>query len=739
MSKDNFYSSVFSAIPLPAVIINVDAPHFTIIEVNTAYLKLAGKSKDQLIGSRLSEIFPDIPGNPNVDGVKNLTKLLNQVIKTGNESSNKVQRYKVNSNKSGVSEVCYFNQIHTPVKNSEGEVEYIIQVLEEIAEKKLEELSLVASKTTELVIITDSEKRITWVNKAFENKTGYTLEECKGKIPGDFLHGPATDEKTKRRLSNLIQHQVSAEEVILNYAKDGTTFWLEMIIDPIFNEDGECTHFISIERDVTDKIRKEKELLELLERYEIVSKATSDTIWDFDLRKDLMIYNRNIFTMFGYPHTEVQDMAGWWRDKIHPDDREIVNQKIRTVLAYGIERFQMEYRFRASDGSYKHIYDRAFLIKDQFGEPVRMIGAMQDVTQKVKEQEQLRLMDSVITNTNEAVMIVEAEPTDLDGRKILYVNDAFSRIMGYTKEEVTGYTLDVLNMHQTNQNEWTKMLKEMETSHSAEAEFVNVNKEGEEYWVYASIEWVGGSNGDQDYWVFIGRDITENKRQENKLRSSLQEKVILLSEIHHRVKNNLAVVSSLMEIQAMKSSNPELSSQLLDSVLRIKSMATIHEQLYQSENFSEIQFSEGIKKLIEDIIKTLNSTVDIDLIFNLEEIPLSITQGVPCSLIINEVVTNILKHAYSGRESGIINTTVEQENDDIKLQICDDGNGLPENFGEMKDESLGLQLIDLLTIQLGGEKVFTSSGSGACFTLTFPKINAKDIGSDFAHKGDPFY
>lgn len=689
---------------------------------NREAMNLLGKIARNVIGKNIWQVFPEAKNSE-------LYSVYNRVAETEMKES---VRY-------------YYEPLDTwfditAYPNNGGLSVYFRDINERIEkEKKMEELSLVASRTTELVIITDSENRITWVNKAFEHKTGYTLEECRGKIPGDLLHGPATSEKTKRRLTNLIQKQASAEEVILNYAKDGTTFWLEMKIDPIFNEEGECTHFIALERDVTDKIEKEKELRELLERYEIVSKATSDTIWDFDLRKDFMIYNRNIFTMFGYPHAEVQDMAGWWRDKIHPDDREIVNQKIRTVLAYGTERFQMEYRFRASDGSYKHIYDRAFLIKDRFGEPVRMIGAMQDVTQKVEEQEQLRLMDSVITNTNEAVMIVEAKPTDSDGRKILYVNDAFSRIMGYAKDEVTGHTLDVLNMHQTNQQEWMKMLKEMETSHSAEAEFVNVKKSGEKYWVYASIEWVGGSKGNQGFWVFIGRDITENKKQEHELRSSLQEKVILLSEIHHRVKNNLAIVSSLLEIQAMKSSNPDLSSRLLESVLRIKSMATIHEQLYQSKSFSELQFSEGIKQLIDNILKTLNSSVDIELTYNLEDVALSINQGVPCSLIINEVVTNILKHAYSGRKSGSIKTTVEQENDNIKLQICDDGNGLPENFGELKDESLGLQLIDLLTIQLGGEKVFSSTDKETCFTLTFPKINVKGIGSDFAHKGDPFY
>lgn len=340
-------------------------------------------------------------------------------------------------------------------------------------ETKLRELSLVASKTTDAVIITDAEERITWVNDAFTKLTGYTIEECEGLVPGDLLQGPGTNSDVKMRLHQGIVSKESTEEVILNYGKDGTKYWSEINIDPIFNEHGECTHYIAIQRDVTEKVEREQELKRTVERYDIVSKATSDTIWDFDLSDDTMLYNNNIHTMFGYTFDEVYSVASWWRNKIHPDDQMYISQELRNAITFRKDRFQMEYRFRCADGSYKHIYDRAFLIKDESGEPVRMIGAMQDVTNMMEEQEQMKLLQSVITNTNESVVITEAEPGEQPTRRILYVNDAFTKMTGYTKEEATGQSTDILIGPETDMAMRKELRRLLENRKSSEAEFIN--------------------------------------------------------------------------------------------------------------------------------------------------------------------------------------------------------------------------------------------------------------------------
>ena len=598
-------------------------------------------------------------------------------------------------------------------------------------EKRLRELSLVASKTTDAVIITDAEEKITWVNNALTTLSGLKIDECRGLNLLDLLQGPDTDNAEKKRIKQAITRKESVEEAVLSYKKDGSSYWLEIKIDPIFNKKGQCTHFIAIVRDATEKIEREQELKRTLERYEIVSKATSDTIWDFDLADDMMLYNNNIHIMFGYKHGEVSNVASWWRNKIHPDDQLHVSQALRNAIAFKEDRFQMEYRFRCADGTYKNIYDRAFLIKDESDEPVRIIGAMQDITNMVEEQEQMKLLQSVVTNTNESVIISEANPDSRPGRNIVYVNNAFTAMTGYTADETISHSTDFLIGATTNSEKRQEFLSVLKKGRISEMENIYYRKDGGKIWVHTSGVPVENRSGVCTHWVFISRDITDQKAQEEKILSSLKEKETLLAEIHHRVKNNLAVVSSLMELQSMNSENSELQSQLMSSVLRIKSMATIHEQLYQSNSFSKLQFSKGLKQLIQNVIDTLQTNTRIELEFDLDDVELSINQGIPCSLLVNEIVTNILKHGFGYRNTGRISVVLRQAGDMIFVEVKDDGCGLPDDFGVSENNSMGLQLIELLTQQLKGEKDFHSGKYGTTFTLKFSKHEGKGIGSSF--------
>lgn len=684
--------------------------------VNREAKKVLKKSSSEMIGQGMWDVFKDLKETE-------LYKIYQDVLESHIPASIEYFYEPINT---------WFDISIYP--NNDGLSVFFSDINDKVArETKLRDLSLVASKTTDSVIITDAQERITWVNDAFKKLSGYSLDECKGRVPGDFLQGPKTSSKAKSHLKQGIEKKEPVEVVILNYGKGEKPYWLEINIDPIFNEKGECTHFISIQRNVTEKVEREEELRSTIERYDTVSKATSDTIWDFDLLGDKMLYNNNIYTMFGYKLEEVSHLASWWRGKIHPDDQLYISQELRNAISFGKDRFQMEYRFRCADGSYKHIYDRAFLINDENGEPVRMIGAMQDISTMVEEQEQMKLLQSVITNTNESVVITEAETMDQSGGKIVYVNDAFTIMTGYSEEEVLGQTTDFLLGPKSDPELCNQLRSSLGSQKASEIEFINYKKCGEEFWVHTSGVPVENRDGVCSYWVFISRDITDQKEQEEKILSSLKEKETLLAEIHHRVKNNLAVVSSLMELQAMNSDNNELQGQLMSSVMRIKSMATIHEQLYQSNSFSKLQFSDGLKRLVNSVVGILQTDVEIMLTYDLDDVELSINQGIPCSLLVNEIITNILKHSYKGRASGSINICLRDLGETIHLEINDDGNGLPDGFEEMDTASMGIQLIDLLTQQLKGEKRFHSDKIGTSFSLRFTKHDGKGAGSTFVN------
>jgi len=216
------------------------------------------------------------------------------------------------------------------------------------------------------------------------------------------------------------------------------------------------------------------------------------------------------------------------------------------------------------------------------------------------------------------------------------------------------------------------------------------------------------------------------------LRESLKEKETLLMEIHHRVKNNMAVVSGMMQLQALEEEDINFQKKLYDSVSRIKTMAIVHELLYQSKSFSSLDFSENLKKLVSVVTDTLNEETTLNLEFNCENLTLNVNQAIPCSLIVNEIITNTLKHAFNGVDEGTIRIDLSEQNDRLKLVIRDDGSGLDEavDSGNIDNSSsLGIHLIDTLSRQLEGSYEYKPIESGTLFQLEFDMNEVKGTGN----------
>lgn len=216
-------------------------------------------------------------------------------------------------------------------------------------------------------------------------------------------------------------------------------------------------------------------------------------------------------------------------------------------------------------------------------------------------------------------------------------------------------------------------------------------------------------------------NITDLKEKEDELKESLKNKETLLAEIHHRVKNNLAVVSGLMQLQTLNSSNSEITDLLNSSVSRIRSIAGIHEQLYQSENFSDIDLSKSLKRLVNELIATMSTSTKIHQEMNLDSVLMTMQHATTFSLIVNEVITNILKHAFVDKEEGTITIHLSDKEEHIFLEIKDDGVGLPDDFDTEESDSIGMELINILSEQLNAKTSYQSYDEGTCFTLTLPK------------------
>ena len=216
------------------------------------------------------------------------------------------------------------------------------------------------------------------------------------------------------------------------------------------------------------------------------------------------------------------------------------------------------------------------------------------------------------------------------------------------------------------------------------------------------------------------RDITDRKCVEEQVRSSLKEKEVLLQEIHHRVKNNMQIISSLLNLQSRNISDERVKDMFKMSRDRIKSMALIHEKLYQSEDLSKINFAQYVKSLTLHLLHTYNTNVDrIKLDAVVKDVYLDINKAIPCGLIVNELVSNSLKHAFPDNKKGNIHVHLHAGNNgNICLSVSDDGIGFSKDVDIQKPDSLGLQLVNDLVDQLGGTLKLDRTG-GTSYEISF--------------------
>ena len=210
---------------------------------------------------------------------------------------------------------------------------------------------------------------------------------------------------------------------------------------------------------------------------------------------------------------------------------------------------------------------------------------------------------------------------------------------------------------------------------------------------------------------------------ERRLNESLKEKDILLKEVHHRVKNNLQVISSIFNLQSAYSKEPGIKEVLKESQTRIKSMAYIHESLYKSADFGKINFEEYIRKLCKNLIQSYTiGDSQVSLLTETEKVILHLDQAVPCGLIDNEIVSNALKHAFKPSEAGIIIVNLSKKGNKIFLKLADNGIGISQSVLKGESDTLGLQLIRTLTEQLRGEISFNvNEGTSVELVFDFQK------------------
>jgi two-component sensor histidine kinase len=238
-------------------------------------------------------------------------------------------------------------------------------------------------------------------------------------------------------------------------------------------------------------------------------------------------------------------------------------------------------------------------------------------------------------------------------------------------------------------------------------------KDGTKIYVETSVSLRKHSKGHPIGFRGIGKDITERKQAEEQLNQSLREKEVLLQEIHHRVKNNMQVISSLLKLQAATIEEESLRAPFRESEHRVRAMSLVHEKLYQSKDFTHVPFRDYLTSLIRYLYQSSAPQAGrIELVTEIEELPLTITHAIPCGLIVNELVSNAFTHAFPGERKGTITISLRSpEPQAYELTVSDNGIGLPEAIDPHTTTSLGLHLITILVEdQLKGEITVERTG-----------------------------
>ncbi len=417
-------------------------------------------------------------------------------------------------------------------------------------------------------------------------------------------------------------------------------------------------------------------------------------------------------SQFGYTQEELLTGAVPFASLVHPDDLQRVGREIHDYAASGADRFQQIYRMIAKDGGVRWVDDRTVVERNDDGRIAFYQGIIIDITEQKLSEEALGFTQFAVDKTSDQAFWMTK-----DGH-FFYVNDAACRTLGYPRRELLQLSVpdigpmvppEVFAAH------WLDLQKNgsvtLETLHRA--------KDGRVYPVEIRANYVVFDG--KEYNCAFARDITERKKTETALRSSLAEKESLLKEVHHRVKNNLQIVSSLLSLQGRKAKNPEALGFLQDAQNRVRSMALLHETLYRSGNLDKVSFPQYVKSICAHLARSCGSVAEgIHLRQDIADVALDIDQAIPAGLIISELVANAFKHAFPSRSEGEISVELQAAGEQhLVLRVSDNGVGFPAETRSQSSETLGLILVKNLSRQLDGQLSITSQ-QGSVFEIVFP-------------------
>jgi PAS domain S-box-containing protein len=490
-----------------------------------------------------------------------------------------------------------------------------------------------------------------------------------------------------------------------------------------------------------------KDIKESNDRYDIVAKATSDTIWDWRIQEDEMMWSKGINAIYGYNESEIGKGSSWWFKNIHPEDSIKMSIKLYSFLEQKTEKWQDKYRFKCADNTYKYVLDRGFILKDENGKAVRMIGAIQDVTKQKEEELRLKLLETVIVQTKESIIITEADLGNHKLPKIVYVNPAFSAMTGFEPQEVLGRTPDLFQGQKADFEVMKKMLYAIQNKAEAQIETISIRKNEEQFWLRFSLIPIYNVENEITHWVSMQKDVSAEKNQEREKEQLIGEltqnnkdlkqfSYITSHNLRAPISNLTGLLSLIEDITIEDIELAEIldgfrkSTNLLNETIEdlTKVMVIKDKTSVQKEPISLLESFENVRNQLRFQFDLHSPTVDI----NFENVPSILINKSYIESILLNLLTNSFK--YKSENKGLaITIQANQIKDDVVIKFTDNGIGIDlkrnkdkvfglyQRFHDYPDsKGLGLYLVKSQIEAMGGNiSIQSEVNIGTTFTLTF--------------------
>ena len=585
------------------------------------------------------------------------------------------------------------------------------QVEEKVRESEERYRTLIET-ATDAIITFNNESKILFCNPVVEKIFGYDPNELIGKdltilIPDYFMvtYPDGLSGYSKNSNQNIAWPGVEVKGI----HKNGYDIFLEVSYGKI-QKNGSST-FIGFFRDVTNKRIVEEALLKIQEKFRLAVDHFPSTFILYDSERRINFINKEGLRLTGYKE---EDLLNKRDEEIFPP--ELTNNYIPLLKDCIRTKTPQKKEFTVNLQNQVYTFlDYYVPVLDKNGDINQVVGICHDVSSHKRAEETKTLLASIVESSHEAII-----GKTLDGTIISW-NCGAEKIYGYKAEEAIGSHITFIipdeKKHELEEFHRKVVLGEKIQQH----ETMRVRKDGTKFYVSLTISPIKDSYGTITGASIIEHDITEQKIASMQLKNSLKEKEILLKEIHHRVKNNLQIVSSLLNLQANYIDDKNALSVFVECQNRIKTMALVHEKLYQTKDFVRIDFAGYVRDLVANLFNsyTVNSN-HTNFHQDIEDIFINVDTVITLGLIINELVTNSIKHAFinTALQSGIFISFFRKEANILVLSVADTGRGLPKNLDIKSTESLGLRLVTTLVDQLNGN-IEARVNKGTEFVITF--------------------